>query len=187
MEKEQDLLTQAQAGSARAVASLLEAYRPLAGQIAKNYYLQGADRDDVLQEGMIGLYAAIQDYDAQVGASFQTFAGLCIRRRIHSAVTASARQKHQPLNSYLSLDEPDQVASGAQWIEEISPLDELIEGENHQELLATLERQLTDLENAVLKEVLTGAGHAKVAQDLGITAKAVDNALQRIRKKLRRR
>ena len=155
----------------------------------------GADRDDLIQEGMIGLFKAIRDYDCGRDASFFTFADLCISRQMYSAVEASLRKKHIPLNSYVSLytriDEDD--ASSDATLEnalasdtELNPEQQLIDRENVRLLEEAIEKQLSAVERQVLELYLTGMSYTEIAKVLNKDEKSTDNALQRAKTKLRK-
>ncbi len=159
-------------------------------------YILGADSDDLIQEGMIGLFKAVRDYDSGRDASFFTFADLCISRQMYTAVQASGRQKHAPLNSYISLY--GHVASGSEQGEEaqllnllsskaeLSPEEMMIDKENVKSLEQTIERELSTFEKQVLDLYLTGMSYVQIAKVLGRDGKSADNALQRIKGKLKR-
>jgi RNA polymerase sporulation-specific sigma factor len=166
--------------------ALLQKYKPLVKKKAAVYYLIGGDRDDLIQEGMIGLYKAIRDYDTSGGMPFHPFALLCINRQILSAVKASARQKHIPLNTSLSLSNPDEAetASGSHYAP--SPEALVIGRESYNDIDLFLQKHLSPLEYAVLMYHLEGRSQAETAEALNKNVKAVDNTLQRIRRKMKR-
>lgn len=150
-------------------------------------YLLGGENDDLIQEGMIGLFKAVQDYDAELEASFFSFAKLCITRQMYSAIAASKRKKHSPLNSYISLYEANEeqgplmetMAAG----HESNP-EELLVSREYAELLETkLEESLSSLENRVLYLHLLGTDYRTIARLLDKSPKTIDNALQRIKGK----
>lgn len=164
---------------------LIEKYKNLVRKKARAMYLIGAETDDLIQEGMIGLFKAIRDYRPERGSSFQSFANLCIDRQMYHAVEASNRQKHQPLNAYVSLSLNDNeegilselVASSAESV--------VLDRENAQIMQEKIRKCLSPLENKVLASYLRGNDYIKIAQQLGRSPKSVDNALQRIRGKVR--
>ena len=168
---------------------LMNKYKDVVRYKASSMYLLGADREDLIQEGMIGLFKAIRDYDVGRDASFATFADLCISRQMYSAVEASGRKKHAPLNSYVSLydqeeDGPDAVkdlaASPAQ-----DPEARFLDHERKQELEDLIEKSLSPLEKQVLDLAIVGMTSAEAARILNRSEKSADNALQRARGKLR--
>ena len=182
-------------GGERAITDyLMEKYKGLVRQKAKAMYLWGGENDDLIQEGMIGLFKAVQDYDPEAGASFSSFAQLCISRQMYSAIKASQRKKHLPLNSYVSL-----YATGGENQEEGSlPLAETIEagaGSNPEEMILSaeytnafeeeLKNRLSKLENRVLYLHLMGLDYLTIAEIMDKSPKAVDNAIQRIKGKAR--
>lgn len=164
---------------------LIEKYKNLVRKKARAMYLIGAETEDLIQEGMIGLFKAIRDYQPERGSSFLSFANLCIDRQMYHAVEASNRQKHQPLNAYVSLSMEngedgilsELVASSAEAI--------VLDRENAQIMQEKIKKCLSPLENQVLASYLKGNDYIKIAQQLGRSPKSVDNALQRIRAKVR--
>ena len=150
----------------------------------KRQYLIGGETDDLIQEGMIGLFKAVQDYRPDREASFRTFAGLCIDRQLYSAVKNSTRQKHIPLNSYVSLSEEEESGSlEGLWSENPEAL--VIDRETTGILEKEISRALSPMENKVLDYYLRGYGYVQIAEIMGKTPKSIDNALQRIRGKIR--
>lgn len=189
-EQDETLIVRAWRGDDGALAHLLERYRGFVRGKAHSYFLVGADREDVVQEGMIGLYKAIRDFDPSHQSSFRAFADLCVTRQIITAIKSATRQKHGPLNSAVSLhltapgDDGggvlmDSFASG-----EADPCDRVVLTEE----LADLERRfaeiLSDLECEVLQRYIDGQSYAEIAEALQRHVKTVDNALQRIKRKL---
>lgn len=164
---------------------LIEKYKNLVRKKARAMYLIGAETDDLIQEGMIGLFKAIRDYCPDRGPSFQSFANLCIDRQMYHAVEASNRQKHQPLNAYISLSLNNNeegiigelVASSAESV--------VLDRENAQIMEERIKKCLSPLENKVFGSYLSGNDYLKIAEQLGRSPKSVDNALQRIRAKVR--
>ncbi len=175
---------------------IMDKYKNLVKSKAKSMYILGADSDDLIQEGMIGLFKAVRDYDSGRDASFFTFADLCISRQMYTAVQASRRQKHAPLNSYISLY--SHVASGGEQGEEaelvsllaakaeLSPEEMVIDKENVENVERAIERELSTFEKQVLDLHLTGMGYIQIAKVLGRDEKSADNALQRIKGKLKK-
>lgn len=167
--------------------SLLERYKPLVRARAATYYMPGADAEDLVQEGMVGLFKAIRDYDEQK-AGFFTFAELCITRQIISAVKASTRQKHQLLNEFVSFEAKTdgqhalkETLSGP---EQEDPEAILLQRQRMDEVQQAMETTLSELEFEVLLRHISGESYQQIAQALGKPEKSVDNALQRIKNKL---
>lgn len=171
---------------------LMENHKNLVRKKARALYLIGGDNDDLIQEGMIGLYKAIRDFDPERGASFHTFADLCISRQLYTAVQASQRQKHQPLNSYVSLSDSDneeQTSSRASYaandVRNRNPEELFIARENLEDMEDLIEKKLSRFEREVLRYYLSGMNYSQIADTLGKSSKATDNALQRIKKKIK--
>ncbi|HEX3623563.1 MAG TPA: RNA polymerase sporulation sigma factor SigH [Acidimicrobiales bacterium] len=177
-------------GDAEAFDLLMERYRRFARAKARGYFLAGGDNEDIEQEGLIGLFKAIRDF-RQGQSSFRAFAELCITRQIHTAIKTACRQKHQPLNRYVSLwglrliDDPSE-----RLVEELfdqrapDPADEVVSLEGHADMRASLVAMLSELEVEVLCLHLDGCSYSEIGARLGRHVKAVDNALQRIKRKL---
>ncbi|MCR5093636.1 MAG: sigma-70 family RNA polymerase sigma factor [Lachnospiraceae bacterium] len=168
---------------------IMNKYKDVVRYKAASMYLLGADREDLIQEGMIGLFKAIRDYDVGRDASFATFADLCISRQMYSAVEASGRKKHAPLNSYVSLydqenGEEDMVGDIAA-PQDQDPEAVFLDQERQQELEKMIERELSPLEKQVLDLAIIGMTSAEAARILNRSEKSADNALQRARGKLR--
>lgn len=171
----------------------MDKYKYLVRSKAGTMYILGADRDDLIQEGMIGLFKAIRDYDCGRDASFFTFAELCISRQMYSAVQAAGRMKHIPLNSYISL-----YGNGAEQGEEensilsmladrgLNPEDLVIDKESVELLEKRMEQELSGFEKQVLDLYITGMSYTQIAKVLGRDEKSTDNALQRLRSKIKR-
>lgn len=166
---------------------IMEKYKNMVRKEANAMYLLGGENDDLIQEGMIGLFKAVQDYQPEQDTSFYSFAKLCITRQMYSAITASKRKKHSPLNSYISLYEKreddssliDTMEAGRQ-----SNPEELLVSREHAALLESrLEESLSDLENRVLYLHLLGTDYKTIARLLDKSPKTIDNALQRIKNK----
>lgn len=191
---DEELIQSLRDGDGRVMDFLMEKYKGLVRSKAKSMYLLGADGEDLIQEGMIGLFKAVRDYDAGRDASFFTFADLCISRQMYTAVQASTRKKHAPLNRYVSLSQDafsEDENGGRPAFEpedsrERNPEELVIARENAELLEKTIEKELSPLEKQVLDLHLTGMGYVQIARVLGRDTKSTDNALQRIRGKLRR-
>lgn len=167
---------------------ILEKYKPLVRNKTNAMYLIGGETEDLIQEGMIGLFKAIRDYKPDKDASFYHFAELCINRQLYSALEASNRKKHQPLNSYISLSEqehPDAVAAELLVDKESGPEQTVIEQEVWEEYKKRLAQKLSRMENQVLQYYLDGNHYIQIAEMMGKSPKSIDNALQRIRQKIR--
>ncbi len=167
---------------------ILEKYKPLVRKKTNAMYLIGGETEDLIQEGMIGLFKAIRDYKPDKDASFYHFAELCINRQLYSALEASNRKKHQPLNSYISLSEqehPDAVAAELLVDKESGPEQMVIEQEVWEEYKKRLAQKLSRMENQVLQYYLDGNHYIQIAEMMGKSPKSIDNALQRIRQKIR--
>lgn len=189
---DEELIVRYMDGDDQVVDFLMDKYKYLVRSQAGNMFLLGADHEDLLQEGMIGLFKAIRDYDPGRDASFQTFAKLCISRQIFTAVEAANRHKHAPLNSYTSLSETDgtQYKEVHQRLMEMtaieSPETVMIDKENMAQLEEILTAELSTLEKQVFDLYFIGMSTREIAAILGRTEKATDNALQRMKGKLRK-
>ncbi len=191
-EREAALVCLAKSGQQKAARELFARYTPMIRSCARSYYLMGADAEDLMQEGSIGLYKAICDYRPEKHVSFSAFAGLCITRQMVSAVKAASRQKHVPLNSYISLHKPPPgEAEGAPPLDSLFPADELfnpeqrlITKETGRLIQALIGKTLSNLEQQVLDQHLQGKTYRDTAVLLQRSEKSVDNAMQRIKKKL---
>lgn len=181
------------AGSSEALEYLINKYRNFVRAKARSYFLIGADREDIVQEGMIGLYKSIRDYRGDKLTSFKAFAELCITRQIITAIKTATRQKHIPLNSYVSLDKPiydedsDRTLLDVICGSKISDPEELvINQEEFNGLEEKMSEILSDLERRVLMLYLDGRSYQEIAEDLDRHVKSIDNALQRVKRKLER-
>ena len=169
---------------------ILGKYKPLVLRRANAMYLIGGDTDDLIQEGMIGLFKAIRDYRAERESSFFQFAELCITRQLYSAVEASNRKKHAPLNSYVSFysktdEEGKSLAETLSTDTMDNPEQLVIAQENLAQFWEEVKRHLSAMEQEVLDEYLAGHNYRQIAEKLGKSPKAIDNALSRIRAKIR--
>ncbi len=173
---------------------IMDKYKNLVRSKAKSMYILGADNEDLIQEGMIGLFKAVRDYDSGRDASFFTFADLCVSRQMYTAVQASNRKKHAPLNTYVSLypvgNEEGENRESAGWsssaLGEKSPEEMVIDRENLEQLERVIEKELSSFEKQVFDLHLTGMRYTQIARVLGRDEKSTDNALQRIKAKLKR-
>ena len=181
---DEELIRRLRMGETGIIDYLMEKYKGTVKKRARAMYLIGGETDDLIQEGMIGLFKAVQDYRPDREASFRTFAGLCIDRQLYSAVKNSTRQKHIPLNSYVSLSEEEESGSlEGLWSENPEAL--VIDRETTGILEKEISRALSPMENKVLDYYLRGYGYVQIAEIMGKTPKSIDNALQRIRGKIR--
>ena len=184
--KDEELISRFENGESEILDYLMEKYKNMVRKKARTMFLIGGENDDLIQEGMIGLFKAVRDYQPDRDAAFQTFASICVDRQIYNAIQSSNRQKHQPLNSYISLSEQDgenEEHLGDNWGE--NPESIIIDQENVQNLEQEITATLSPMENQVLEYYLAGNGYGEIAQIMGKTPKSIDNALQRIRIKIR--
>ena len=188
---DEELIMDFRGGDTAIMDYLLEEYKPMVKKKAKAMYLLGGDSDDLIQEGMIGLFKAVRDYDSAQEASFGTFAQICVTRQLYSAIRASRRKKHLPLNSYISLYDNEEISEEKEseliQIQNIAstnnPEDLVIHKESEDSFMNELEGNLSELERKVLYLHLLGTDYRTIAKLLGKSPKAVDNALQRIKTK----
>lgn len=187
---DEELIEKIRLGDSEAQNFLLDKYKNLVNMKANRFFLIGGENDDVLQEGMIGLFKAIQSFDQEKNNSFKTFANLCIERQLISAIKTSNRQKHLPLNSSFSLntsafDENDDTTVlevlDAKFVED--PLDTITKREYFEDIENKIEQALSSFEKQVLNRYIQGESYVDIAQKLDSPVKSVDNAIQRIRKK----
>ena len=190
-EEEYKLLLEIRAQNSEALDKLMQKYRNFVCMKSRSYYMTGGDREDIIQEGMIGLYKAVRDYDLDKKTSFKSFADLCITRQIITAIKSSMRQKHIPLNSYISLDRPmfDDESDFA-LIDVLpetkikNPEQMLIHQEDFQWIELKIRQELSDLEKNALTLYLDGQTYQQISSILNRHVKSIDNALQRVKKKL---
>ena len=191
---DEELIALFRDGDQEAMEMLLNKYKEMVLRKAKSMYILGGDSDDLIQEGMLGLFKAVRDYDCGRDASFRTFAQLCVTRQLYTAVKASSRKKHLPLNTAISLSRP--VREDGEEDEEFldcleadassNPEVYLIGQEEIERLEEKIEKELSPLEKQVLELHLTGMGYVEIAHVLNRDEKSTDNALQRIRTKLKK-
>ena len=188
---DEELIVRLRLGEAEITDYILDKYKPLVRKKANAMFLIGGDTDDLIQEGMIGLFKAIRNYDETRDALFHSFAELCVTRQIYSAVAASQRRKHAPLNSYISFDARNEE-NGMPLAETLTadggknPEQRMIEQENKEMLLEEVKKQLSSMERRVLKEYLGGRNYRQIAEKMGKSPKSIDNALSRIKLKIQR-
>ena len=194
---DEELILRLRDGESNITDFIMDKYKNLVRSKAKTMYILGADTEDLIQEGMIGLFKAIRDYDCGRDASFFTFADLCVSRQMYTAVQASRREKHVPLNTYISLysvnsaaereeGEDVQLINALASNTEINPEDMLIDKENVENLERIIEKELSSFEKEVLDLYVVGMSYSQIAKILGRDEKSTDNALQRIKTKLKR-
>ena len=178
-------------GDTQAEEKLIKRYKNFVLAKSRSYFLVGADREDIVQEGMIGLYKAIRDYEIDRLASFRAFAELCITRQIITAIKAATRQKHQPLNSYISLNKPIYDEESDRTLLDVlkggklsNPENLFISNEKYELIERKLTEILSELEFDVLQEYLKGKSYKEIADTLDKHVKSVDNALQRVKRKV---
>ena len=163
-------------------------YTRLVRSCARPYFLAGGDSEDLTQEGMLGLIKAVREFQADKDTSFRTFAEICIRSRLYSALRSAGREKHQVLNQSISLDTPDfdsnSYTSGTNCLAQRGPEDELIDREHTAALLSGVRKQLSEFEAKILGYYLNGLSCREIAQEVERPVKSVDNAVQRIRRKV---
>ncbi len=181
---DEELIERLRAGEREITDYLIDKYKSLVRTKARALYLAGGDHEDLIQEGMLGLFKAVRDYRPEKEAAFSTFAGLCIDRQMYSAVASSQRQKHQPLNSFVSLSEPVSEQE-LRLVDEETPEEIMISRENLQGMHERIKERLSRFEYQVLELYLKGYDYTQIAEKLGKQPKAIDNALQRIRNKVR--
>lgn len=188
---EEILVELAKKGDSKAQEELIKKYKNFVRSKARTYFLIGADREDIIQEGMIGLFKAIRDYKSDKISSFRTFAELCIKRQMITAIKTATRQKHIPLNSYVSLNKPifDEESDRSMYemvtnSKELDPEHLVIRREELDMIETKMGEVLSDLEWQVLNSYLDGRSYQEIAVQMNRHVKSVDNALQRVKKKL---
>jgi len=190
---DEELIELIKTGDKYAIDFLIEKYKDLVNMKVGKYFMIGAEKEDIIQEGMIGLFKAIQSYNSDKQNSFKTFANLCIERQLITAIKTSNRQKHQPLNSYLSLstsaynnEEDESNSSMIEFFDSHTtedPLETLTKKEYYQRVEDAIDKSLSKFEKQVLQRFIKGESYVDIAAKLDSPVKSVDNAIQRIRKK----
>ncbi|GFR38868.1 RNA polymerase sigma-H factor [Insulibacter thermoxylanivorax] len=190
---DEELVESVREGDSEALEYLINKYRNFVRAKARSYFLVGADREDIIQEGMIGLYKSIRDYRGDKLTSFKAFAELCITRQIITAIKTATRQKHIPLNSYVSLDKPIYDEDSDRTLLDViggsrvqDPEELMINKEEFSGLEDKMSEVLSDLERKVLMLYLDGRSYQEISEDLDRHVKSIDNALQRVKRKLER-
>lgn len=183
---DEQLIALLRSGEKDIIDYIMDKYKFLVKKKAKAMFLLGGENDDLIQEGMIGLFKAVQDYDEELETSFYSFADLCISRQMYTAIEASKRQKHIPLNSYVSLydeGEDQPLIESIESLNDRNPEEMFLDKEYLQMIKIELEQNLSDLENRVLYLHLQGIDYQTIAKLLDKSSKSIDNALQRIKNK----
>ncbi len=191
---DEELIIRLRDGEGAVTDFIMDKYKNLVRSKAKAMYILGADNDDLIQEGMIGLFKAVRDYDSGRDASFFTFAELCITRQIYTAIQASGRQKHIPLNSYISLyagndgkeNEDSALIHAIPADNTQNPEEVVLQKEKIEALEKIIEAELSQFEKEVLDLYITGMSYSQIARVLGKDEKSTDNALFRIKSKIKR-
>ena len=188
---DEEIAALAQASDGEALEYLLNKYKNFVRSRARSYFLIGADHEDIVQEGMIGLYKAIRDYRSEKLSSFRAFAELCVTRQIITAIKTATRQKHIPLNSYVSLNRPIYDEESDRTLMDVitegrsaDPEELLIGQESYVSIESQIDEALSPLERRVLAAYLDGKSYQEIAVMLGRHVKSIDNALQRVKHKL---
>lgn len=188
---DEDVVKLVQANDSAALEYLLYKYKNFVKAKARAYFLIGADREDIIQEGMIGFFKAVRDYKPERSASFHVFAELCITRQIITAIKTATRRKHIPLNSYVSLNRPIYDEDSDRTLIDImpgadvtDPEEIVINGEEASYIESRMTEILSELERQVLAYYLDGKSYMEIAADLNRHVKSIDNALQRVKRKL---
>lgn len=186
---DEELIAKLRQGDAEIADYIMEKYKPLVRKKTNAMYLIGGETEDLIQEGMIGLFKAVRDFNPEKEVSFFAFAEICIARQLYSALEASNRKKHIPLNTYISFSSQED-AEGVnleQIVTEqtVSPEQVMIERERKLEFFSKLEEKLSPMERNVLYLYLEGCSYTQIAEDMGKTPKSIDNTLQRIRGKIK--
>lgn len=191
---DEELIDRLRSGEERIMDYICDKYKNLVRSKAKSMFILGGDSEDLIQEGMIGLFKAVRDYDSGRDASFYTFADLCISRQMYTAVQASKRQKHIPLNTYISFygnsvsedrEEPSLLEALANPME-LNPEEMFLDKERVTYLEQIIEDELSPFEKQVLDLYMTGMSYTQIAKVLGRDDKSTDNALQRLKSKIRK-
>ena len=191
MADEQIVKLAQEGGDGAALEYLLNKYKNFVRTKARSYFLIGADHEDIVQEGMIGLYKAIRDYRAEKLSSFRAFAELCVTRQIITAIKTATRQKHIPLNSYISLNKPIYEEDSDRTLLDViteegmsNPEEMIIDREDLSMIEGRIGQMLSDLEKDVLVRYMEGKSYVEIAEEMNRHVKSIDNALQRIKRKL---
>lgn len=189
--KDEELISLCKEGNSEAEDIILRRYKNFVRIKSRTYFLIGADSDDIVQEGMIGLYKAVRDFNNKKNMSFKTFADICVTRQILTAIRTANRNKHSPLNTYLSIDKPVNVEDFESTLLNVIKLDNnsnpeelYISDESSKELKKAISDNLSEFEKTVINLYLEGCSYYEISEKINRSVKSVDNALQRIKKKL---
>ncbi|WP_046176579.1 RNA polymerase sporulation sigma factor SigH [Domibacillus indicus] len=190
---DEQLVELVHSGNSEALDFVIQKYRNFVRAKARSYFLIGADKEDIVQEGMIGLYKAVRDYKGDKLSTFRAFAELCITRQIITAIKTATRQKHIPLNSYVSLDKPIYDEESDRTLMDVltgtkasDPQELIINREQFSSIEGKVNELLSDLERQVLALYLDGRSYQEISEELNRHVKSIDNALQRVKRKLER-
>lgn len=182
--KDEELVSLSRAGNHSAEEALILRYTSFVRSFARPYFLAGGDSEDLIQEGMIGVIKAISGFDISGTVSFKTFAAMCIRNRIYSAIRHSMRDKNRPLNNYIPIGgEEDESVAALSPDKTVDPAEQIIGEESYRELLDAAEKLLSGFERQVLSLYLKGLSYAEISKSVGKPQKSVDNAISRMRRK----
>lgn len=189
---DEQIINEIKQGDEKALSYLLDKYKELVNIKVGKYFMIGAEREDIVQEGMIGLYKAIRNFDKEKQNTFKSFANICIERQLITAIKSSNRQKHMPLNSYLSLNSSAYETNDSDSVELLDifsnnsiedPLETIMKKEYYDQIENAIDKNLSHFEKQVLRKFMNGESYVKIANDLASQVKSVDNAIQRIRRK----
>lgn len=181
---DEELIGRAQKGEKKLEEFLIDKYKGMVRKKAHAMFLIGGEQEDLIQEGMIGLFRAVRDYRPDKNASFATFANLCVERQMYKAIEISGRQKHRPLNSYISLSEENSPLKNTEDTKQQNPEEIIIDRENADLMEERIKKRLSPFENQVLAFYLEGLDYHQIARQMEKSPKSIDNALQRIRNKI---
>ena len=188
---DQEVISCIKEGDQQALTFLLNKYKELVNVKVSKFFIIGGEKDDIIQEGMIGLFKAIKNFNSEKQSSFKTFANVCIERQLITAIKTSNRQKHIPLNSYLSLNTAayDNDEESVELIDTFDshliedPLEIIMKKEYYNEINSSIDKNLSKFEKQVLSKFIKGETYMAIAEELNSPVKSIDNAIQRIRKK----
>lgn len=189
---DEEIIKEIRKGDKQALTYLMNKYKEIVNLKVGKYFMVGAEKEDIIQEGLIGLFKAIKTYNAEKNNTFKTFANMCIERQLITAIKSSNRQKHMPLNSYLSLNMSaydNEEENGAELMDTFDsktiedPLETIINKEYYDEIEKSIDKTLSQFEKQVLDRYMKGESYVTIAKRLDSPVKSVDNAIQRIRKK----
>lgn len=181
---DEELIRRAQNGEKKLEEFLIDKYKGMVRKKAHAMFLIGGEQEDLIQEGMIGLFRAVRDYRPSKNACFATFASLCVERQIYKAIEISGRQKHRPLNSYISLSEENSPLKNTEDTKQQNPEEIIIDRESTNLMQEKIKERLSPFENQVLRAYLEGKDYHQIARQMEKSPKSIDNALQRIRNKI---